>query len=77
MPMFGIASIVLLMSVPLLTMRLVSEERRNQTMAMLMSAPISMSEIVLGKFLALIAFLALINLFILLMALSVACRWHH
>src|SRR3977135_2761466 len=36
-PMFGIASIVLLMSVPLLTMRLVAEERRNQTMAMLMS----------------------------------------
>jgi ABC-2 type transport system permease protein len=69
-PMFGIASIVLLMSVPLLTMRLISEERRNQTMALLMSAPVSMTEIVLGKFLALIAFLALINLFILLMALS-------
>ena len=70
-PMFGIASIVLLMSVPLLTMRLVSEERRNQTMALLMAAPISMSEIILGKFLALIAFLSLINLLILLMALSV------
>ena len=69
-PMFGIASIVLLMSVPLLTMRLVSEERRNQTMALLMSAPISMTEIVLGKYLALIGFLALINLLILMMALS-------
>lgn len=69
-PMFGIASIVLLMSVPLLTMRMISEERRNQTMTLLMAAPISMSEIVLGKFLALIAFLALINLSILLMALS-------
>lgn len=69
-PIFGIASIVLLMSVPLLTMRLISEERRNQTMALLMAAPISMSEIVLGKYLALIAFLALIKLLILLMALS-------
>ena len=69
-PMFGFASIVLLMSVPLLTMRLISEERRNQTMALLMAAPISMSEIILGKFLALIAFLMLINLMILLMALS-------
>ncbi len=69
-PIFGIASIVLLMSVPLLTMRLISEERRNQTMALLMAAPISMSEIVLGKYLALIAFLTLINLLILLMALS-------
>ena len=70
-PMFGIASIVLLMSVPLLTMRLISEERRNQTMALLMAAPVSMSEIILGKYLALIAFLSLINLLILLMALSV------
>lgn len=69
-PMFGIASMVLLMSIPLLTMRLISEERRNQTMALLMAAPISMSEIVLGKFLALIAFLTLINLLILSMALS-------
>lgn len=70
-PIFGVASIVLLMSIPLLTMRLISEERRNQTMAMLMSAPISMTEIVIGKFLALIGFLALINLLILFMALSV------
>jgi ABC-2 type transport system permease protein len=69
-PMFGIASIVLLMSVPLLTMRMVSEERRNQTMALLMAAPISMSEIILGKYLALIVFLGLINSLILSMALS-------
>jgi len=69
-PMFGVASMVLLMSVPLLTMRLVSEERRNQTMAMLMSAPVSMTEIILGKFLAMVVFLALINLLILFMATS-------
>ncbi len=69
-PMFGIASIVLLMSVPLLTMRLVAEERRNQTMAMLMSAPISMTQIVLGKFLATLAFLAIVGGLIALMGLS-------
>ena len=69
-PMFGIASIVLLMSVPLLTMRMVSEERRNQTMALLMAAPISMSEIIFGKYLALIVFLGLISMLILSMALS-------
>jgi ABC-2 type transport system permease protein len=69
-PMFGIASIVLLMSVPLLTMRLVAEERRNQTMTMLMSAPISMPQIVLGKFLATVAFLAVVSGLITLMALS-------
>ena len=69
-PMFGVASMVLLMSVPLLTMRLISEERRNQTMAMLMSAPVSMTQIIIGKYLAMVAFLGLINLLILAMALS-------
>ncbi|MFN0039782.1 MAG: ABC transporter permease subunit [Burkholderiales bacterium] len=69
-PMFGIASIVLLMSVPLLTMRLIAEERRNQTMPMLMSAPISMTAIIVGKFLATVAFLALVCALIALMALS-------
>lgn len=69
-PMFGVGSMLLLMSVPLLTMRLVSEERRNQTMAMLMSAPISMTQIVIGKFVAMVAFLFLINLLVVTMALS-------
>lgn len=69
-PMFGIASIVLLMSVPLLTMRLIAEERRNQTMAMLLSAPVSMSQIILGKFFATAIFLAIASGLITLMALS-------
>ena len=69
-PVFGVASIVLLMAVPLLTMRLIAEERRNQTMALLMSAPVSMTEIVLGKYLAIVGFLALVSLLIVLMAAS-------
>jgi ABC-2 type transport system permease protein len=69
-PMFGIASIVLLMSVPLLTMRLIAEERRNKTMTMLMSAPVSMTQIVLGKFLATAIFLAIVGGLITMMALS-------
>lgn len=56
-PVFGVASILLVMAVPLLSMRLVAEERRNQTMPFLLSAPLSMSDIVLGKFLGLFAFL--------------------
>ncbi|HVY07092.1 MAG TPA: ABC transporter permease [Burkholderiales bacterium] len=69
-PMFGIASIILMMSVPLLTMRLIAEERRNKTMALLMSAPISMTQIVVGKFLATFVFLAMVCGLIALMALS-------
>ena len=38
---FGIARYIMLFAVPLLTMRLISEERRNQTLPFLFSAPIS------------------------------------
>ncbi len=69
-PMFGIATIVLLMSVPLLTMRLIAEERRSQTITFLMSAPLSMSEIVLGKFLGLMLFMLLTCALIGVMALA-------
>lgn len=69
-PLFGIASIVLLMSVPLLTMRLVAEERRSQTMTMLISAPLSMTQIVVGKFVATLLFLALVDGLIVIMAVS-------
>ena len=47
---FGIASFVMLFAVPLLSMRLISEERRQQTLSFLFSAPLSLTEIVLGKF---------------------------
>jgi len=70
-PMFGVATIVLLMSVPLFTMRLIAEERRSQTMTFLLSAPVSMSEIVLGKFLALLVFMLLIGIMITVMSLAV------
>lgn len=69
-PLFGIASIVLLMSVPLLTMRLVAEERRNQTMTMLISAPVSMTQIILGKYFATVIFLGFVGGLIILMGLS-------
>lgn len=55
-PMFAVASIVLLMATPLLTMRLIAEEWRNRTMVLLISAPISMTTIVLGKFLGMMVF---------------------
>ncbi len=70
MPVLANAAIVLLLVVPLLTMRLISEERRGQTIALLFSAPLSMSEIVLGKFLGVMAFLALMVAMIALMPLS-------
>jgi len=69
-PVFATASIILLMVAPLLSMRLVAEERRSQTLPFLMSAPLSITQIVLGKFLALLGVLALAVGLILAMSLS-------
>lgn len=59
-PLAGTAALVLMMLVPIFTMRLIAEERRNQTLVMLMAAPVSTWQIVLGKFLGLLLFLLLI-----------------
>lgn len=69
-PLFRTAAVVLLLVVPLLTMRLLSEERRTRTIVLLLSAPVSMTDIVLGKFLGLMAFLAVLVGLIALMPLS-------
>ena len=68
--LFGTAAFVLLLVVPLISMRLVTEERRNKTLPLLFSAPLSMTEIVLGKFLGLYTFLLIQLLLIALMPLS-------
>lgn len=69
-PLFGNSAIVLLLIVPLVSMRFFTEERRNKTLALLFSAPLSMTEIVLGKYLGLLSFLWLQLLLIALMPLS-------
>ena len=69
-PVFGNAAVVMLLIVPLLTMRLLSDERRNQTLSLLLSAPLSMSDIIFGKFFGIIAFLLVLVGLIVLMPLS-------
>ena len=69
-PLFEIAAFVLLLVVPLITMRLISEERRNRTLSLLFSAPISMTEIILGKYLGILFFLFIVLVMITLMPLS-------
>jgi ABC-2 type transport system permease protein len=69
-PLFGNTAFVLLLVVPLVSMRLFTEERRNKTLALLFSAPLTMTEIVLGKYLGLYSFLLIQLLLIALMPLS-------
>jgi len=68
--LLGNAAIILLLVVPLLTMRLVAEERRNRTLSLLFSSPLSMTEIVLGKYLGILLFLLVLLVLIALMPLS-------
>ncbi len=67
---YGIASFVMLFAVPLLSMRLISDERKQQTLPFLFSAPLSLIEIVLGKFVGLVTFLTILVLIILAMLSS-------
>jgi len=64
---YGIASFLMLFAVPLLSMGLISGERKSQTLPFLFSAPISLTEIVVGKFLGLIIFFSILVGYILLM----------
>jgi ABC-2 type transport system permease protein len=54
--LYGTATIVLLLVMPLMTMRLFSEERKGNTLTLLFSAPVSLVDIVLGKFLITMSF---------------------
>lgn len=71
---FGLASFVMLFAVPLLSMRLISEERRSQTLPFLFSAPLSLTEIVLGKFVGLVSFLTIL-IFLIASMLSTLNIW--
>ena len=71
-PLFGTIALIMMMLVPVFTMRLVAEERRNQTLTLLMTAPVSSMHIVLGKYLGLLLFLLLIIADCALLALVLA-----
>jgi len=63
-------SCLLLLITPLITMRVLSEERRNRTLSLLFSAPISMTEIIVGKYLGVLSFILILVGMLALMPLS-------
>lgn len=71
-PLFGTIALIMMLLVPVFTMRLIAEERRNHTLTLLMTAPVSGLHIVLGKFLGLLLFLLLIIAGCLSMVLALA-----
>lgn len=62
-PLFGTLSIVFIMMVPLLTMRLLAEEKRSGTAELLFTYPLGDWTVILGKFLASLLIYALLLLF--------------
>ena len=69
-PLFANAAVLLLLITPLITMRVLSEERRNRTLSLLFSAPISMTEIIIGKYLGVLSFILILIGMLALMPLS-------
>lgn len=67
-PTFHNMAVILLLMIPVITMRSFSEERRAKTIQLLLSSPIHLREIIFGKFLACMLVVALM---ILLSAYSI------
>lgn len=55
--LYNTANVILLLVIPLMTMRLFSEERKSGSITLLLSSPTSLIEIVVGKYLGLLSFL--------------------
>ena len=59
-PFFGVMAIVLLFAVPMVTMGLIAAEKTNGSEELLLTSPITLWELVLGKFLAGAAFVSIL-----------------
>lgn len=69
-PLFANTAVILLLIAPLFTMRIIAEERRQKTLSLLLSAPVSNTEIIFGKFLAVLGLFSFTILLTSLMPLS-------
>jgi ABC-2 type transport system permease protein len=66
----GFPPVLMLLVMPLMTMRLFADERRSGTITLLFSSPLSLTQLVLGKFLGALSFVLAIILLLALMSFS-------
>jgi ABC-2 type transport system permease protein len=71
-PLLNNTATILLLIAPLITMRLIAEERRNNSLPLLFSAPLSIKQIVIGKYLGTLSFFIILLILISLMPLSLS-----
>lgn len=57
-PTLSSVTFIFLIAVPVLTMRILAEEKKQKTDQMLLTAPVSVADIILGKYLALVTIYA-------------------
>jgi len=70
--LFGAGAAIVMLVLPLLTMNLIAGEWRRESLPMLMSAPVSALEIILGKYLAVLGMLAALVATLAIMPLALA-----
>ena len=68
--LFGFSAVLLLLVVPLMTMRLFAEDKKSGSLTLLTTAPASLTEIVLGKFIGLAVFFLAVLMLMAIMAFS-------
>lgn len=68
--MFASAGFIMILVVPLVTMRMVADERRNNTLPLLLSSPVTSTEIILGKYVGVMGFFLVMHFMLALMPLS-------
>ncbi|MBF0470038.1 MAG: ABC transporter permease subunit [Gammaproteobacteria bacterium] len=71
-PLYANGATIIMLMTPLLTMRLLSEERSLKTLPLLISAPITATQIVLGKYLGVLAFLSILIALMTTMPLAIS-----
>jgi len=69
-PVLQTIGFLFMLIAPAITMRVFSDEKRNRTLSLLLTAPVSMSDIVLGKFFGIMTFFLVLLLMLALMPLS-------
>lgn len=67
-PLFGNIGVVAMLASPALAMRLIAEDRRTRSIELLLTSPVTSTEIVLGKFLGAVGFSGTLALHTLLYA---------
>ncbi len=71
-PLFATSAIIFMLVTPLITMRVIAGERANKSLTLLFSAPLSMTDIIIGKFLGVVGFLTCMAAMLALMPLSLS-----